>query len=190
VELYLIRHPKPLIASGICYGQLDMPACPEHLARVAARYCAAIAGLELISSPLKRCQDLAQALGGVTPLKLDCDLKELDFGTWEGQAWDAIDRGQLQIWSEQLLTFRPGGNESLGELGERVKQALERFKGQSNSQVWVTHAGVIRAVLGMALNMPLVDGSRLGLDYGSVSRISLSDSYLQVDFINRLFLDD
>jgi broad specificity phosphatase PhoE len=88
------------------------------------------------------------------------------------------------------LTFRPGGNESLGELGERVKQALERFKGQSNSQVWVTHAGVIRAVLGMALNMPLVDGSRLGLDYGSVSRISLSDSYLQVDFINRLFLDD
>ena len=62
MQLYLIRHPRPLVAPGICYGQQDLPlAEPVHRAAAALRAVLhdthpagdAAAPLTVVSSPLQ-----------------------------------------------------------------------------------------------------------------------------------------
>ena len=51
--LHLVRHPKPAIAPGICYGQLDISA--ENVAAVAIGLRDKLPpGLPVWSSPLQR----------------------------------------------------------------------------------------------------------------------------------------
>ena len=58
MRLHLIRHPKPLIESGICYGRLDCPA--EDVPSVADTLLAELPqGLPVWTSPLRRCHELA-----------------------------------------------------------------------------------------------------------------------------------
>lgn len=59
--LHLIRHAKPVIEEGICYGRLDIEA--ENTLGVADHLRNALPpGLPVWSSPLRRCLALAEAL--------------------------------------------------------------------------------------------------------------------------------
>ena len=90
--LYLIRHPRPLIAPGVCYGRLDV-AAEDPLPIAAALRALLPAGAPVWSSPLQRCRLLA---GHLRPQpRLDERLQEIDFGDWEGQAWDDIPRQEI-----------------------------------------------------------------------------------------------
>ena len=100
MPLFLIRHPRPLIESGVCYGQLDVEA--EDPARLADQLAARLpARIPIISSPLRRARVLAEALGKRldAPVHDDPRLREIDFGNWEGQRWEAIDRALLDAWA-------------------------------------------------------------------------------------------
>jgi len=75
----------------------------------------------------------------------------MDFGQWEGLAWDAIDRAAIDAWTQDFLTHRPGGGESVHTLLKRTQQALAHCQHVAQAQgaetvLWLTHAGVIRAV--------------------------------------------
>ena len=87
MRLYLIRHPAPLVAPGLCYGSTDLAVLPAQQERVAAQLAKVLPlGLVLYSSPLQRCAGLAQALAqrlGGGPVRYDARLAELDFGQWE-----------------------------------------------------------------------------------------------------------
>jgi len=48
----------------------------------------------------------------------------------------------------------------------------------------ITHAGVIRALLARALNLPLANSFQLRIDSGSVHKLRRSDDYLYVEYIN------
>ena len=79
--LHLIRHPRPLVAAGICYGRLDIPA--ENAAAEAARLRRELPlELPVWSSPLLRCRALAAELHPLP--RIDDRLAEMDFGAWEG----------------------------------------------------------------------------------------------------------
>ena len=61
--LWLLRHAQPLIAPGVCYGQLDVPADPQHTLQAALRAGAALPRQAVVRhSPLQRCEQLAHAL--------------------------------------------------------------------------------------------------------------------------------
>ena len=61
MQVFLIRHPRPLIAEGICYGCLDID-CEDPLP-IAERLRAQLpAGTPIISSPLQRARKLAEAI--------------------------------------------------------------------------------------------------------------------------------
>jgi alpha-ribazole phosphatase len=70
----------------------------------------------------------------------------MDFGTWEGQRWDALDAAALQAWTDDFAHHRPGGGESVNGFMARVTQRVGRGCIQLGTDpVWITHAGVIRA---------------------------------------------
>jgi len=169
VRLFLIRHPRPLLANGICYGQLDVEA--EDPQPVATRLRPLLpAGTQVISSPLQRSRRLAAALHP----QPSCDerLLEIHFGEWEGRSWERIERGLLDEWASDVLHFVPPGGESVAMLQARAIDCVGDLRGSDCALV--THAGVIRVLLGHWLQLPVDVWSRLPLDFGSITLLEIT----------------
>jgi alpha-ribazole phosphatase len=155
MRLWLLRHAQPVVAEGLCYGRLDVPAQPDATAAAAQAMvqvwqAAALTPLPIWvqASPLQRCQQLAQALCGLLPhakLSTHADLQEMDFGQWEGVAWADIPRTALDAWTADFGNHHFGGAESANAVLQRVGRLLEGARIRGQDAVWVTHAGVIRA---------------------------------------------
>lgn len=148
MHLFLIRHPEPDIAPGICYGRLEMPA--RAVAATAARLRAFLpAEIPLWSSPARRCQELAEALH-VAP-RFDARLLEMHFGDWEGRPWAAIERTEIDAWAANPCDFAPPGGESARQVWQRAMEFVGslRQSGVERAAV-VTHGGVIRMLLSTA----------------------------------------
>jgi len=151
VQVFLIRHPRPRIADGICYGRLDVAAEePEPIA--AALRARLPAGMMVVSSPLARCRALAEALHPQP--RFEAALMEMDFGDWEGRRWDAIGRAALDAWAADLLHHAPPGGESAAMLQARVVACLDALADEGIARcAIVTHAGVMRAAIGHRAGM-------------------------------------
>jgi alpha-ribazole phosphatase len=147
-SLWLVRHATPLVAAGVCYGRLDVAADPRHTASAAAALAAALpAGVKVVSSPLLRCRQLAEALTLLRPdvsLDHDARLAEMDFGDWEGRRWADLGAETLERWTADFANFAPGGGEPVIAFMTRVGCALDSLE-PGVETVWITHAGVIRA---------------------------------------------
>jgi alpha-ribazole phosphatase len=153
MKLWLVRHAQPLIESGICYGRLDVAADAGASAECAQKLAAQLpAGTRVITSPLQRCEQLAHALLGLRPdltCKTDARLAEMDFGEWEGRAWQAIGPAELQAWTDDFAHYTVGRHgESVTAFMVRVAAAFDALQEQRDpgDTLWITHAGVIRAV--------------------------------------------
>lgn len=158
MQLWLVRHAQPLVEPGICYGAMDIPADPQATALAATELATALpAGSLICHSPLQRCELLAGYLIELRPdlvLKSVPDLREMDFGAWEGQRWDNIPTAELQHWTDDFENYRCGGTgESTSVFVKRVHRALQSCLEQSTNAlqgtptVCITHAGVMRAAL-------------------------------------------
>lgn len=168
MRLYLIRHPKPLIEMGICYGRLDCPA--EDAVSVSASLLAELpAGLLLWTSPMIRCRELAERLH---PLPIiDDRLAEMDFGAWEGRRWDDIPRAELDAWAADVAGYAPPGGESPRELQQRALDFVASL--DVPEAVIVTHAGVIRTLLAHWQGLPPERWTELNFAYGSCTRVDV-----------------
>jgi len=149
MALWIVRHARPLIAAGICYGVLDVQSDSVATDQAARELADTLStGAVLRVSPLTRCQQLARALCALRAdlqARTDRRLREMDFGCWEGVAWDAIPQAALQAWTDDFGNHRFGGAESSNEVLARVGRAWDEDHGDSDT-VWITHAGVARAV--------------------------------------------
>ena len=151
MKLLLLRHARTLAADGLCYGRLDVAVHPdltrEAAERVAARLPAAIS---LWHSPLLRCHELALALAALrsdlqpTP---EPRIAEMDFGDWEDRPWSSIARAEFDAWMAAFADRPAGGRgESTRQFMRRVGEAFDDWRAGGRDALWVTHAGVIRAI--------------------------------------------
>lgn len=154
-RLWLVRHAAPLVAPGTCYGALDVPADAQATRAAADRLATALPpGARVAHSTLQRCELLAHNLQALRPdltLTPDARLREMDFGRWEGQTWEAIGKSAIDAWVAGFATHAPGGGESLAHMLHRVAAALQtarewRTEQAAKDVVWITHAGVARCV--------------------------------------------
>lgn len=167
--LHLVRHPKPVIEPGICYGRLDV--APENADAVAVRLIAELPlGLPVWSSPLRRCRELAALLHPAP--SLDERLVEMSFGRWEGRNWDDVPRPELDAWAADVAGYAPPGGESPLMLQQR---ALDFVAGlEVPEAVVVTHAGVIRVLLAHWQGLAPNDWTQLVFPYGSRTTVEVS----------------
>lgn len=170
MQVFLIRHPRPAIAPGVCYGQLDID-CVEVDAVAGKLRRVLPAGIPVFSSPLRRARRLAEALSENT--RIDARLCEIHFGAWEGQRWDAIERGQLDAWADDVLGFVPPGGESVATLYARAQAFAASLDPNLPHVAVVTHAGVMRALLGHWRCLPLAEWSQLQFAYGELVQVQL-----------------
>lgn len=149
MTLWLARHARPLIAPGICYGATDVEADAEQTLQAAQALAQALPqGVVVQVSPLQRCQQLAMALQAQRSdlsLRTDARLREMDFGHWEGVAWNDIPRAAIDAWTADFAQHRFGGKESANEVLARVAAAWDELAG-ARDVLWIAHSGVAQAV--------------------------------------------
>jgi alpha-ribazole phosphatase len=143
----------------------------------------------LLTSSLKRARSTAAGLfGPVGEKSIICeDFAEQSFGDWEGQPYD-IAQGRLPDDLDAMAAFRPPGGESFEDVVTRTRAAMERLEALYGGQslVVVSHAGVIRAALAVALDIPA--GRALGFAVDPLSATSMTSfagAGWRVDYVNR-----
>ena len=152
-DLFVWRHPKPHATAvlGRCIGRTDVGVDPRKAKRLAHRLraWARRAGNHrvVITSPLRRGADVGRWLArwGWTH-RIDARLSELDFGSWEGQTWDAIGAVPVGAWCDDFAALRAGGGESVNELLARCTAFLADARETPGACI-VGHAGWISAAL-------------------------------------------
>lgn len=202
MQLYLIRHPRPLVAPGVCYGQLDLPLAEPadaaatllraalQEARATAHPAAHPAGapaaqVTVISSPLRRCRELAMALDPVP--RFDSRLMELDFGAWEGTPWDAIPRADLDRWAADPFGFAPPGGEAPAAMAARVVAFAAEIEALAagGDLLVVAHHGPLRVLAAHLLGLPPTASLRLQFDFARLACFTLAPAGNVLRWLNR-----
>ena len=96
MKIWLIRHAKPLVEKGLCYGRLDVRA-DQSLTELASdnlmNALSESSGVKvLFTSPRQRTKQLANLLAQRLNISLVEEelLAEMDFGEWEGHLWEDL----------------------------------------------------------------------------------------------------
>ncbi len=159
--LWLVRHGRPVLPTGVCYGMTDVPADAQHTQDIALALARDLPpGATLLSSPLQRCSTLAQALHQLRPdlsRRVEPRIAEFDFGCWEGWRWDAIPKPALDAWTDQFARHRFGGVDCVQDMLDRVGAVWDEYKNVATSQLWITHAGVMSAATLLARGIRAID---------------------------------
>lgn len=184
-NIYLIRHPKPDIAPGICYGASDLAPVQQHLEQVAIflQHHLDLSELRIHSSPLQRCRQLVEHLD--LQHCIIADFSEMGFGAWEGTLWDDIPHAQINAWREDFMHYAEHGGESVKGFHRRVTHSLEQhiLPAQEDCAIFC-HAGVIRSLLAHCGAVAIDQGQRIELDYGSITHLRYADETLKAMEIN------
>ena len=177
MDIVLIRHPAVALDAGVCYGHSDV-ALAEDAEISASALALKLATLQvppprvLMSSPLTRCATLAAIMANDFGCALSHDdrLKEMDFGDWEQQRWDAIDRELLDDWAANFEHARAHGGESVAQFVARVRAWFDAFAQtrELSPAYVVTHAGVMRVIASLVLDVPLERCLRWSLEMAGV----------------------
>lgn len=192
MECYLVRHTQPDIASGICYGRLDLDVAADfnQKAKAISAYLKQQDCQQVISSPAKRCLRLAQYIATNNELTLNQDPAwlEFNFGEWEGKSWQQIGQAQIDAWQRNLLHFTMPNGDCLQQFDLNVVKAWRQLVAQSRDKriALVTHAGVIRSIVANLLACPVSQSIKIKLDYGSITKIVIDGDYQQLCYLNRV----
>ncbi|UPW17352.1 histidine phosphatase family protein [Agarivorans sp. TSD2052] len=187
-KVLLVRHSPPLIEANHCYGQLDVVAEPVQLQACIERLSIKLTPYKpftVLSSPLKRCSQLAEGL--VDQVTFNGALKELDFGAWEGRSWNDVPQQALQAWADNLLDYRLGEfGETVNEFNQRVSRFWQLCQNLplDSCLVCVTHAGVIRTIIGLVENLDIEQVMSLPINMGSVTCLKIQSSGVKIEYQN------
>lgn len=168
-RVLLIRHGEtPWNKAGRLQGRADIELSEAARRRLAAsRIPTRLALADWFASPLKRATETARLLGA-EPVRIEPRLIEMDLGAWEGRTLAELrvhDPGAMAANEARGLDLRPPGGESPRDVQERVRSWLTEQADRSDLTVGVTHKGVIRAVLALALNWDMTDKPPVRLDW-------------------------
>lgn len=153
LRLWLVRHGQTdWNATGLCLGLTDLPLNQngKDAVRNLQKYINLNACDVIYVSPLKRTIKTANILVNRKPVpqKIINDLREIDFGHWEGKSWDKIQRyyeSEWFTWKQNPIYSAPYGGESLSDVANRAESFLKVLKTQLEGQtiLLVSHGGFL-----------------------------------------------
>jgi probable phosphomutase (TIGR03848 family) len=201
----LIRHGRTSAnTSGVLAGRSSGVELDEVGRRQAAEVGARIAEVPvraIVSSPLRRCRQTAQALAvartNQAPVITEQGLIECGYGEWTGKSLRELSKDKL--WGavqQQPSAVRFPGGESMSEMAARATGAIRSWDARIGAEhgadsVWVavSHGDPIKAILADALGMHLDSFQRIVVDPASISIIRYTDARPYVITVNSTTAD-
>jgi len=182
-HFYLLRHGKVEGAPAL-NGHTNCNTCPDLQQKIRkALTKKKLPFDQIISSPLKRCADLATLLQLDYPQAthtFNTQIKEMSFGELDGQPFETI-KGQWPLldafWQDPFKNTLPDA-ETLTAFHQRIHSAWNHITQTNNANTLIiTHGGVIRMILAMALNVDWknpVWHANLAIGNASLTHIQIS----------------
>lgn len=151
------------------------------------------------SSPLSRALETARILTAGRNISLETDrrLMEMNFGAYEGSAFDPPKKDPAHPLHDFLCrpeAYVPAaGAESFGEVMARARNFLEEkilpLEGSCGTVLVAAHGAFNRCLLGTVRNMPLEDFWKVGMPNCAVSILSMEAGKFTVLEESRIYYD-
>ena len=170
----LLRHGE--VIGGSCYrGITDDPLSIKGWEQMKNKISSQSHWDLVISSPLSRCHAFAEYLSVKLQVSLISApaLQEIDFGDWEGKIAAQINPQLLAQFYSDPVNFSPPNGEYYNDFQQRIIETwhalFERHKGKRI--LLITHAGVIRVILGNILGIDIHHSFRLKIAHACLSSV-------------------
>ncbi|MFF3612855.1 histidine phosphatase family protein [Streptomyces sp. NPDC002580] len=180
-DLVLVRHGETEWSlTGRHTSRTDLPLTGhgEEQARSLVPFFAGRSFARVLTSPLGRAVRTA-GLAGLSGARIDPDLREWDYGGYEGITTRDIHRTRpgWVLWEDGVPPGPDGTpGESPSEVGARADRVLTRvdaaLREHSGDVVLVAHAHFLRVLTARRLGLPPGSGRLFRLATGTVSRLS------------------
>lgn len=179
-DLFLVRHGETAWSrSGRHTGLTDVPLT-EHGRDEARRLVPLIRSHRIgaaFSSPLQRARETAELIG-LHEVQVDADLKEWDYGGYEGVTTVEIQR-ERPGWFLFTDGVAPGPEEHPGETPEQVGERADRVLAMADAAlantegcvVLVAHGHFLRVLTARRLGLPPSAGALFQLATGALCRL-------------------
>ncbi|MBL9182521.1 MAG: histidine phosphatase family protein [Verrucomicrobiaceae bacterium] len=183
-QLYLIRHGEVEERYHKVFGgsRIDMGLSPlgQSHAEAVGQWLKDTPLDAIYASPMQRVrQTLAPTatMRGMEPTYLD-GLREVDFGDWTGHRWDQVQSifGVSAFdWLEIIENDGIPAGEPVSQIKSRVGECTARIlAAHPHQRVAVfCHGGIIRVMLALMLDMPLMRMAHFNIEYGSISVVEV-----------------
>ncbi|MFC3995900.1 MSMEG_4193 family putative phosphomutase [Nocardiopsis sediminis] len=182
--LLLIRHGLTELTGSILAGRrpgLHLDARGRGQAAALAERLAKVPLAALVTSPLERCQETAQALAGAAggrEIITDARFSECDYGDWTGRTLSDLAAEPLWrvVQTHPSAAVFPSG-EGLAAMAQRAVAAVRdwnaRLTAADPAPVYavVSHGDVIKAIVADALGLHLDQFQRIQADPCSLTVI-------------------
>lgn len=191
MKIYLIRHGQTdWNAEGKIQGSTDIA-----LNEAGRRQAACLAkGMErrpvaqIFSSPLKRALETAQAIGRCQKVTVETveELKEVNFGVWEGLTMKEIENRypkENRQWLENPTSITPAKGETKDELKKRSAQAVRQILAHGKGDIAVVVHGAIMAYLTEYLMRNDPDHKAIIVENASITTLEYDSASQQVILI-------
>lgn len=191
-RLLLVRHATAE-GNGRFQGHRDvsLTSAGRRELRLLREKCSEYPVRAVYSSDLRRARQTANAVAQTFGLEVDVrpDLREMQFGQWEGLSWNQIVTRfpkLAALWVERFPRQTIPGAEPLSRFKKRIEAGVSGIVAKNRGQcaLIVTHAGVIRFTLGTVLGLPAQNLFRLAQDSCAVNVIDFLETGAVVRCIN------
>ena len=167
-QIFLVRHGETEWSrSGQHTGRTDIPLTAEgrEKAQALGHF---LRGKELSvrTSPLIRARDTCRLAGFADNAVVDEDLREWDYGIYEGRTTLEI-RKENPDWSIWLSPI-PNG-ESREQVAARARQVIARAVEAETDVAFFAHGHILRILAACWIGLPPITGRYLALDTATVS---------------------
>jgi len=195
IKLFLIRHGQTLWnKDGRYQGDKDIGLTRVGFkqARLAAKYLSKVDFSNIYSSLLRRAIDTANIINKTKNLKIIAreNLKEINFGKWEGMKFDQINRmfhDDYQNWLADPYNNCPTGGESFRQVKERAAAEIDNIVNENedgSSVAVVTHGGVILSLLVHWLQIPIPRWRSIIQRQGAINIVVIDKGFPYISAIN------
>ena len=197
-HVVLVRHGEVDGGRNLYYGSTDVDLSETGLRQAASlgpRLKDLVPGALVVSSPLKRARHTAiEALGPDVAVEIDPDLREIDFGRWEGRSFESVyedDPELFRRWSRGDTSFGFPDGESMEHFVARVDRLRRRWlSSDAETVVAFTHGGIIRVLLCQFLELPMKYSARFDVKRGGMSTVVCHDGSATLTGLNLTHQDE
>ncbi|MFG2663587.1 bifunctional RNase H/acid phosphatase [Streptomyces sp. NPDC048387] len=133
----------------------------------------------VVTSPLRRCRETAQAVADRLGLSVTVEegLRETDFGAWEGLTFAEVRErfpDDLQAWLDSSKAAPTGGGESFAAVTRRVSATRDRLLTAyaGRTVLLVTHVTPVKTLVRLALGAPPESLFKMELSAASLSAVA------------------
>ena len=176
-EIWLMRHGETeWSVSGAHTSRTDLPLLPAGI-KQAEELAPKLRGHKfalVLCSPMQRARDTCRLAGLAEHAELTDDLKEWDYGAYEGRSTHDIqkDRPDWCLWRDGVLDGEP-----VEQVGKRVKRVIDRCTKVEGNVALFAHGHVLRILTAVWLELPAKDGKLFALSTGTISVLGYEHDY-------------